>query len=152
MQTLEERFWAKVNKTDGCWEWVGRKSPKGYGEIDGTNYTVRAHRLSWELHYGPIPEGKLICHHCDNPPCVRPDHLFVGTIGDNNRDMCAKGRLVSGFMRGYAPKAKLTSEQVLSIRQVYAKGNVTMRELGQAYKVHHTTIVYIINRKHWSNI
>lgn len=94
--TLEQRFWAKVKKADGCWLWTGAGSRKGeHGRIGigGRSEGIAlAHRLSWELHHGPVPDGFCVCHRCDNPPCVNPAHLFLGTKGDNNRDMYAKGR------------------------------------------------------------
>lgn len=99
--TPRERFWAKVNK-DGptvraelgpCWAWTADRNHKGYGRLQlGGNVVELAHRYSWALHVGPIPEGMLVCHHCDNPVCVRPEHLFVGTAKDNTADMIAKGR------------------------------------------------------------
>ncbi len=91
--TPETRFWAKVGKTEGCWLWKGRRTESGYGHFGiRSGKMCRAHRFSFELAYGPIPSGMYICHHCDNPPCVRPDHLFVGTNSDNAKDAIAKGR------------------------------------------------------------
>jgi hypothetical protein len=87
-------FWSQVDKSGECWEWQGARS-QGYGRIHVKNAPRSAHRYSWELHYGPIPAGLFVCHHCDNPPCVRPDHLFLGTVYDNNRDAAEKGRLGS---------------------------------------------------------
>lgn len=83
-----ERFWARVDKSGCCWVWTGSCNNKGYGRFDGEY----AHRFSWRLLSGPIPDGLNVLHRCDNPPCVRPDHLFLGTVSDNARDMWAKGR------------------------------------------------------------
>lgn len=90
---LPERFWAKVNKTGECWLWTASFDGRGYGQIGaGPGRNKRSHRVAWELTYGPIPEGMYVCHHCDTKACVRPDHLFLGTHGDNVRDMIAKKR------------------------------------------------------------
>jgi hypothetical protein len=101
-EEVSARFWAKVQKSEGCWEWNGCKLDRGYGAFHLRNAwrgvrkgTCRTHRISWALHYGDVPAGMLVCHHCDNPSCVRPDHLFLGTDADNNRDRAAKGRTVS---------------------------------------------------------
>lgn len=90
-----KRFWSKVAFTanpNKCWEWQAGKTKYGYGELMIKNKQVYAHRLSWELTYGEIPDGLFVCHKCDNPKCVNPNHLFLGTNLDNVRDMVSKGR------------------------------------------------------------
>ena len=92
---IENRLWSRVTKSDGCWTWAGTVNRQGYGVIGlgarGTGKKL-VHRLAWELLRGPIPPGLHVLHRCDNPPCVNPDHLFPGTVGDNNRDMVEKKR------------------------------------------------------------
>src|SRR5690348_7112088 len=95
-----KRFWSKVEKTDGCWIWRGTMNGVGYGVFwlpmgkpRNANSRVYAHRLSYEMHEGKIPDGMFICHRCDNPACVNPDHLFLGTQSDNMTDCSRKGRL-----------------------------------------------------------
>lgn len=97
---IADRFWPKVQKTDVCWLWIGATSA-GYGRIGRGR--AKDHEVSWELHNGPVPHGLWVLHKCDNPPCVRPDHLFLGTQSDNMKDAEAKGRLKHP---GRAPRAK----------------------------------------------
>jgi hypothetical protein len=99
--THEERFWSKVNKTETCWLWTGHCNCDGYGEFSICGVRILAHRASYLLEYGMLPEGLSVLHSCDNPPCIRPTHLFLGTQQDNVNDMIAKGR--ANFNR--APKS-----------------------------------------------
>lgn len=94
-----ERFWARVDKSEECWVWTSTKNSQGYGMVivqspgdPSIPLHIRAHRLSYLLHFGPPPDRLMVLHRCDNPPCVRPDHLFLGTAADNARDMASKGR------------------------------------------------------------
>lgn len=98
-KTFRTRFDAKVERGEGCWVWTGLRTQYGYGTItNGAGCKLLAHRASWELHVGPIPDGLWVLHRCDNPPCVNPAHLFLGTHADNVRDMWAKGRQINHFV------------------------------------------------------
>lgn len=92
---IEDRFWAKVNKADECWEWTGSRVWNGYGQFRNGK-VVYAHRYAYELWFGPIPDGLLVCHVCDNRSCVRPEHLFLGDYQDNAQDASKKGRTRNG--------------------------------------------------------
>jgi hypothetical protein len=123
-QALEGRFWERIQVTGkGCWEWQGWKAGKGYGGINYQGRKMYAHRLAWILRRGEIPTGLQVLHHCDNPPCINPDHLFLGTNTDNVHDCIAKGRKVVGDVRGEKnPKAVLSPVDVLRIRRLYDSG------------------------------
>jgi hypothetical protein len=90
--SVADRFWSKVRKSDGCWLWGASIKTTGYGQFFRGPRIEKAHRVSYELTHGPIPEGLYVLHRCDVRACVRPDHLFLGTISDNSRDMIYKGR------------------------------------------------------------
>ena len=155
--TVEERFWKHINKTDTCWEWTGTLY-RGYGRMrlnDKRRSRITVHRFSWELHNGPIPDGMLICHHCDNRCCVRPDHLFLGTHSDNALDSSSKNRNYKGVrasLRGEAhPMLKLTEQQVRLIRQEYADG-INRKDTASRYGVVPGTIKQIALRYTWKHI
>ena len=110
------KFWSRVNKTETCWNWTGPRDKKGYGlGIYNKGRQPRIHRQSYELNIGPIPQGLHVLHKCDNPSCVRPDHLFLGTNFDNIQDRNKKGRM--NHAKGeQVSHCKLTPQQVLEIR------------------------------------
>jgi len=153
---LEDRFWAKVIKNDdGCWGWTGGTAKFGYGSIrdwkDGNRLWL-AHRLSWTLHNGAIPQGMAVLHRCDNPPCNRPDHLFLGTKADNVADMIAKGRERHiGNANPHPWKAKFTEDHVREIRQRRAAGeSYTTISLGMLIPV--GTVRQIASRQTWKHV
>jgi hypothetical protein len=155
MKTLAQKFWSKVQKSDGCWLWTGATTPDGYGKIGAdrrstTGSQPRAHRVSWTLHCGPIPEGMEVLHKCDNPPCVRPDHLFIGTQRDNVMDMQAKGR--ARKPRGEAHgRAKLTIAEVVSIRERAALG-WKQRDLAKEFRVARSLVGRIVLMQAWAHL
>lgn len=118
----------------------GRDKGTGYGTFYVDDKSIKAHRMAWLLARGPIPDGMYVCHECDNPPCVNPWHLFVGTPADNMRDMDNKGRRVGVYNTGTRHhNAKLTAEQVEDIRREHA-GGLTQVALARRYGVHPETI------------
>lgn len=153
--SLSERLWNRVNRNGplpppekdcvgNCWEWVGDTARGGYGRISVNGKQTVAHRIAYMLTYGPISDDICVCHKCDNRLCVRPEHLFLGTMKDNVRDMHIKGRNVNGG-------AILTSAQVSEIRKKYAKGGYTHKSLGLEYGVSKATIKDIITRRTWKS-
>lgn len=133
----DERFWSKVAKGDGCWLWHGATTKAGYGIVYTKRGRQYAHRLSWELGGGANADGLVICHHCDTPACVRPDHLFLGTHADNQADKVRKGRAMQ----------KLTRTQVDEIREAYERGDASQYKLAARYGVTQTTVSGIISRR-----
>jgi len=154
-----QRFWPKVNK-DGptmphmdspCWVWIAHCNVRGYpyGRFSVSGTLRLAHRVSWELHNNAlVPSGIDILHKCDNPPCVNPEHLFLGTHTDNMRDMICKNRWQP--TKGEANNmAKLTQSQVDEIRIKYATGKTSQNILAREYGVTQAAIWYILHRRNW---
>lgn len=172
--SLEERFWSKVNRTDTCWLWTACVDKDGYGMIRVDRKNKRAHRLAYELTIGPIPDGMVVCHRCDTPTCVRPGHLFLGTDRDNMDDCISKGRTklmgASGDANGLRKhpdrnphhinpelsrgenngNAKITQQQADEIRNRYASGGVTQKEIGTEYNISPSQVRNIVHGKSWN--
>lgn len=157
-----ERFWCKVDKKsdDECWNWIAGKSAYGYGQFSIKNKIYGAHRISYIIHNGEIPEddpyhGYCICHKCDNPSCVNPAHLFIGTTKENIQDMVNKGRLrwvipeTKGEKNG---QHKLSEEQVREIREKYIPYKYSVYKLAKEYNVSKSTIGYVVTYKRWQHL
>lgn len=144
----------------GCWQWTGAALTSGYGLIQrqrgGRRVSILAHRLSWALSNGSIPLGMVVCHRCDNPGCVNPAHLFIGTDSDNSKDKVAKGRQARGeaIRLGMARSGRvaLTAEVVGQIRAEYATGEVSISALAAKYGVGFTTVHSVIHRTTWRDV
>lgn len=156
--TVAERFERRVDKSDpdGCWPWTGGRSSGGYGVVRKTGRladgSTTAHRMAWQLTYGPIPDGVEVCHRCDTPPCVRPDHLFLGTSRENAADMVAKGRQSHHSppdQRGERNHgARLTDAQVAEMRALFDGGVVTnQRRLAAMFGTSYGNVHCIVRRK-----
>lgn len=145
------RFWSRVRQTDTCWLWTGSTNRHGYGYVGVPGYRrpILAHRVAWELTNGLIPRGLLVLHRCDNPPCVRPDHLFIGTHADNMQDAKEKGRTTQG-QRNAA--SKLTDERVLLIRRRFAVEDITISALAREYGVGPKHMSNLLKRKIWTHL
>lgn len=143
-KSLLARFWEKVEKTDGCWNWVGATHRQGYGLIRINGINVLAHRLAWELTRGPLAREMDVLHSCDSPACVRPDHLFLGGQTDNNRDRDAKGRQAQGTRNG---NAKLTADQVRAALAEIDRGGLSVRGLAKSFNVSDNTLWYHFKKR-----
>jgi len=151
LETLKDRFYSKVKKTYSCWNWIGGKDKNNCGKFLINRKTYRANRASWQIHKSKIPENLFVLHKCDNPSCVRPSHLFLGTQKDNMRDMVLKGRTVN--QRGENNRrAKLTEDKVRKIRELYAKRTVNQKVLAKLFNISYQHISNIVNKKRWKHI
>ncbi len=162
--TVEERLYSKVNKTLECWIWTASRTPGGYGQIRITGKSLAAHRVSWELANGPIPDGLCVLHLCDIRPCINPAHLFLGTKADNTRDMLAKGRDASGERNGSKTKpdriargerrwnARLNAALVAQIRLEYAAGGISQRSIARKFGVRQQAISNVVRGATWRHV
>lgn len=154
-KTLDERFWAKVDRQglNECWEWQNcSRSADNYGRLrvgGAAGKDLLAHRVAWELSIGPIPEGRQVLHHCDNPPCVNPAHLFLGDPAINSADKIAKGRHAHGSSHG---QAKLTESVVRDMRERYAAGGISQRALARHYGVSQRALQAALIGKTWRHV
>lgn len=147
-ESIQIKF--KIDPQTDCWNWTASKNNKGYGRLRFRNKEQLAHRASYEVHIGPIPKGLCVCHRCDNPACINPGHLFVGTSAENSADMVDKGRTSTPNLRGSSHgNAKLTEADIVAIRA--AKG-LTLRQLGEIYGVSGANISYIRRGEAWAHV
>lgn len=150
-EDLVRRFLARPVLVDevGCWIWTGSRTKGGYGKIRSGNRSIYAHRLSIFVHRGVDPDGFSVCHHCDNPSCINPDHLFASTTRGNSEDAHWKGRLGRNQLRGDENgNSKLRAADIPIIRS----SSATLGELGKRYGVHATAIGMAKRRKTWRHI
>ena len=149
MKSVEQRFWNKVRKSEGCWQWTGYCDECGYGRFNVNGIIVRTHKFSYELHNGKVPDGLCVLHNCDNPPCVNPVHLYAGTRQQNMSDMVDRGR---SLVCEKHHKVRLTWKQVKEIRQSYIPRKHTeynLVGLAKRYGVGCRTIQAIITNESW---
>jgi hypothetical protein len=142
-------FWAKVQKTDSCWFWTGCVDKCGYGQITIQYKMYKAHRVSWEMHCSDIPKGLLVCHHCDNPGCVNPEHLFLGTQKTNADDMVAKNRSLTGSKNH---QSVLTEEDVLEIKALLATKEYSYPQIAAKFNVTVPLIWQIKDNRAWKHV
>lgn len=156
-----KRFWDKVNKTETCWNWIASKRNFGYGHFsiknNGKWISMGAHRFSYILHFGQIPHGALICHHCDNTSCIRPEHIYAGTYSTNNQDAFDRKRKAPTKTVCNANgikniNAKLTDKKIKKIRTLYKQENISQTDIGKLFGVSQVLIGLIVNNKIWKHV
>lgn len=165
-ESIEKRFWRHVEKREGgCWEWTGNKNALGYGylfdKVNGKTKSRRAHRISWEIHNGHAAGDLFVCHKCDNPKCVNPAHLFLGTCAENTRDAVMKGRFPSTerkrqlalacVARGEGHCCAVLNEQAVREIRSYI-GKLTYREMARSYGVSTGTVCDVVQKRTWRHV
>ena len=153
LERTAERFWPKVDKREPnqCWEWLAGTNHDGYGKFRYNGKDGSAHRVSWILANGDIPKGLSVLHECDNPPCVNPYHLFLGTNQDNMDDKVSKNRVHRPTGR-VNKMSKLTEDQVREIRKRYANEDITHEALAKEYNMSRSGISPVIRGENWAHI
>ena len=147
--SFQDRFWKKVEKTDTCWLWTAGTFYNGYGAVSVSGKAEYTHRVSYELHFGEIPDGMFVRHTCDNRGCVNPGHLFLGSPG-NTHARGSNRRCRGPKMLGSSnPSAKLTEDDIEAIRRHYWGDGVQQKVLAEQFKVSRSTICDIVNGKGW---
>jgi len=153
VEELSARFWHKVRigGPDECWPWTGHQNPKGYGVIGYRGKLFVAHRVAWMLTFGDVPVGMSICHHCDNPPCCNPSHLWAGTHAENMRDMMVKGRNHSPGLSPNTPfrETRFRWPLVRTMRAIYATGKVSTALLGRVVGIGQSAAYNIVHNRTW---
>jgi hypothetical protein len=152
IQTPQEAFlrYFMPGNPDECWSWQGNsRSSLGYGKLTANNKRYSAHRVSYEIHYGPIPEGMSVCHHCDNPICVNPHHLFLGTQADNMRDASRKNRTTKGSR---SKSAKLKESDIMEIRRLHHLEGMPQPTIAKRFNVTRSCIAHVIQGNSWNHV
>lgn len=157
-KTWQEYLWEKVDKNGPvvvpalgkCWIWTGLLYQQGYGQFTTRQITEhKAHRAVWLAVHGELSSTICVLHKCDNPSCVNPNHLFLGTHKDNSDDMIHKGRGCRGINK---KAAKLSEDEVREIRRIYAEQKPKCRDLGKQFGVSHTTVISILHQRLWRHV
>ena len=147
------KFNSLIRKTNKCWLWIGCKDKDGYGRKGIKKKTFKAHRIAYFLHYGILPDDKLVCHSCDNPSCVNPKHLFLGDWNDNVQDMMKKGRYVQGGKPHPGEKNGRALMKEKEVREIYSKyKKKPYSELAKEYGVTKSCIQNIMLKKSWKHL
>jgi len=147
----QSRFWSYVDKDgpNGCWVWTGGHTGSGYGQFcPHSRRAILAHRYVYEMVHGSIPDGLFVCHHCDNRQCVNPEHLFLGSSGDNMQDAAAKGRTLQGERH---PQARFTASNVQEMRRLYDSG-LSQGQIAKRFGTTQAHVQAIVTRRLWAHV
>ena len=144
-ESLTNRFWFRINKTDTCWIWNGGRNDKGYGRIAICTVMTVAHRVSWIIHHGSIPDGLCVLHSCDNPPCVNPSHLFLGTKADNATDRDRKDRLITPYIIGHNKSPMKFSEDTQDKIRIDRESGKSLKCLRESYDISRSQLWRILS-------
>lgn len=150
-ELLDRLMGRTVETKTGCMEFTGHRDPLGYGKITMRGKGMLAHRAAYVLSKGPIPDGMLVCHKCDNPPCINPDHLFIGTDYENTMDAVKKGRKFIPDSRGSSHGgSKITESDVKEIRRM--SGEISQKKIGEIFDLNQATVSNIITKRTWKHV